>query len=176
MNLRLLFGAALLLTACDQSSVAPPARQNLAIDLVHLKPGQTPPARDGVCWAKDTTPAVIETVTEQILISEEIRDATGAVTTPASYQTKTHQRMVQDTEEVWFPTPCSADMTVNFMATLQRALKARGLYMAPVTGTMNATTAEAIRRFQEPRGLDSATLSTAAARELGIISTDINTL
>jgi hypothetical protein len=79
--------------------------------------------------------------------------------------------MVQDREEVWFRAPCPAEQTVQFTASLQRALKARGLYLLPVTGTVDAATGEAIRRFQAQRGLDSPILSLAAAQELGLINT-----
>jgi hypothetical protein len=144
--------------------------------LLRLKEGDQPPKVEGQCWAKDTTPAVIETVTEQVVVTDEVRDAAGNVTTPAAYQTKTHQRLVQDHQEVWFRAPCPEDMTVNFIATLQRALKARGLYLAPVTGVMDATTSEAVRRFQADRGLDSPALSLSAAEELGITATDISKL
>jgi uncharacterized protein (DUF2126 family) len=53
---------------------------------------------------------------------------------------------------------------------LQRALKARGLFPGAVTGVEDAATREATRRFQAARGLDSGTLSLAAARELGIVA------
>lgn len=176
MHFRLLLGCALALAGCGAAQVSAPGRADLGIELLRLKPGQQPPVRGGTCWAQDTTPAVIETVTEQIVVAEEIRDDAGRVVSPASYQTRTHQRMVQDTEVVWFHAPCPGDMTVNFVATLQRALKARGIYANPVTGEMDAATAEAIRRFQEPRGLDSPLLSLAAAKELGIIATGIEDL
>ena len=175
MIFRLILGCAVLaLGGCGpQVAVQAPVKGNLAIDLLRLKEGQQPPQSDGACWAKDTTPAVIETTTEQIVVTAEQRDAAGKVTTPAAYQTKTHQRLLQDHEEVWFRAPCPQDMTVNFVATLQRALKARGYYLAPVTGIMDATTTEAVRRFQAERGLDSPELSLSAAKELGIIATDI---
>ncbi len=166
------WGGALALAGCTSGQIAAPARPDLGIELVHLdKPGP-PKGPKGQCWASDITPAIIETVTEQAVVTEEIRDDAGAVTTPASFETRTFQRMVQDREEVWFRAPCAADMTVNFMATLQRALKARGVYLEPVTGVMDLATADAIRRFQAPRGLDSPTLSLAAAKELGISATD----
>lgn len=175
MIFRLILGCAVLaLGGCGpQVSVQAPSKSNLSIDILRLKEGQQPPQSDGACWAKDTTPAVIETTTEQIIVTPEQRDAAGKVTTPAAYQTKTHQRLLQDHEEVWFRAPCPQDMTVNFVATLQRALKARGYYLAPVTGVMDATTTEAVRRFQAERGLDSPELSLSAAKELGIIATDI---
>lgn len=63
-----------------------------------------------------------------------------------------------------------------FLASLQRALKARGLYLGEVTGEWNAATAEGVRRFQAERGLDSPRLSLAAARELGLIAVDLDRL
>lgn len=163
---------ALMLAACQSGSVEAPSQAQLAAELVRLKGDGPPKAREGECWESATTPAVIETITEQVRVTDEVLDASGKVITPASFQSKTHQRIVQEREVVWFRAPCTADLTVQFVASLQRALKARGLYLLPVTGALDAATAEAVRRFQEPRGLDSATLSLAAARELGLISTD----
>jgi hypothetical protein len=115
-------------------------------------------------------------VTEQVLVSEEVRDASGAVIQPATFRTRTQQRMVQDREEIWFRAPCPDLQTVQFIASLQRALKARGLYVLPITGEMNPETAEAVRRFQAERGLDSPVLSLAAARELGLAATSLEDL
>jgi hypothetical protein len=176
MTFRFLLGCVLALSACDQPRVTAPVTTGQTIAQLHLKPGQQPPASPGACWGKDTTPAVIETVTEQVVISEELRDKAGKLTQPASYRTDTHQRMVQDTSEVWFRAPCPDSQSVTFTASLQRALKARALYLAPVTGEMNAETAEAVRRFQAERGLDSPVLSLAAAQELGLLATDISKL
>jgi len=162
----------LVLAGCTPGQNAGPARADLGIELVRLSKPGPPVGPDGACWASDTTPAIIETVTEQVVIGEELRDAAGAVITPASFETQTFQRMVQDREEVWFRAPCGANVTVAFVATLQRALKARGIYLAPVTGEIDAATADAIRRFQATRGLDSPVLSLAAAKELGISATD----
>ena len=161
-----------VLAGCTPGQNAGPARTDLAIELVRLTGPGPPKGPDAACWASDTTPAIIETVTEQVVTGEELRDAAGVVVAPASFETKTFQRMVQDREEVWFRAPCAADVTVNFVATLQRALKARGIYLQPVTGVVDAATSDAIRRFQAARGLDSPVLSLAAAKELGISATD----
>ena len=64
-------------------------------------------------------------------------------------------------------------MTVDFIASLQRALKARGLYLLPLTGQMDMPTRAALRRFQADRGLDSDRLSLRAARELGLVTTEV---
>ncbi|MGL6209244.1 MAG: peptidoglycan-binding domain-containing protein, partial [Paracoccaceae bacterium] len=121
-------------------------------------------------------PAIIETVTEQEVVTPEQRDGAGQIVVPATFRSTTKQRMVQDRQEVWFRTPCADELTVDVVATLQRALKARGLYDQPLTGVIDAETAEAIRRFQAERGLDSPQLSLAAARELGVISTALDAL
>ena len=125
-------------------------------------------ARAGQCWAKDTTPAVIETVTEHAQIRPEQRDAAGNIMTQAEFETTTAQRLVQDRKTVWCAAPCPGQRTVSFIASLQRALKARGLYIGAVTGVFDTATGEALRQFQAERGLDSAVLSLAAARALGL--------
>jgi hypothetical protein len=157
-----------LTAACQPVPVAGPTAVTLGEDVVRLRGDGPPPSPNGECWANSVTPAIIETVTEQQLISEEIRDETGAVISPASFRTRTQQRMVQDREEVWFRAPCPDEQTVAYIASVQRALKARGFYTAEVTGLMDDTTAEAIRRYQAGRGLESAVLSLAAAQALGI--------
>ena len=164
---------ALILSGCSGGQVTAPSRADLSIELVRLNAPGPPPGPDGACWASDTTPAVIETVTEQIVVAEEVRDDAGRVVAPATFHTKTHQRMIQLREQVWFRAPCPADVTVQFVASLQRAMKARGLFLGAVTGETDAATRDAVRRFQADRGLDSAALSLAAAKELGLIATDL---
>jgi hypothetical protein len=160
---------ALALTACGPDLPARPnAPASLARELV-TKTGPTPPnAGPDACWADDVTPAIIETITEQVLVRAEVQDAAGVVTTPAIFETKTSQRIVQDRRDVWFRTPCEAMLTVDFVGSLQRALKARGFYSDALTGQLDAPTRRAIRQYQEPMGLDSERLSLAAARGLGI--------
>ncbi len=172
MKTYLPFWAAALLAACQTGALDAPTRADLAGDLVRLDSAGPPEGPEGACWASDTTPAIIETVTEQIIAVPEQRGPDGTVITAAQFRTDTRQRMVQDREVVWFQSPCPAALTVDFIATLQRALKARGLYLRPLTGVLDAPTRAAIRQFQEPRGLDSETLSLGAARELGIVATE----
>lgn len=172
----LLGGLAVALAGCQQGRVEGPGDLALKGELVRLKDDGPPKAKEGECWASSVTPAVIETVTEQVLLTEEVRDESGAVIEPATYQTHTQQRMVQEREEVWFRAPCDADMTAQFVASVQRALKARGIYQEAVSGVYDAATAEAVRRFQEPKGLDSPVLSLAVARDLGLVNADLSAL
>lgn len=170
--------AALLLAGCAQGVMpAAPERADLAAEVVRLKGAAGPPeAPKGACWASDIMPALIETVTEQVIDRPEQRDATGRVTRPAVFRTVTRQQMLRERSSIWFRVPCAAEMDGEFIATLQRALKARGYYLLPLSGVMDAPTREAIRRFQSERGLDSATLALASARELGIIATSLDQL
>lgn len=166
---------ALALAACVSPPVPDaPSRGDFSAELIDLgkEPGP-PPGPEGACWQADIKPAVIETVTEQVLVRPETRAEDGTVT-PAVFATETRQEIVEDRSTVWFRAPCAAEMTPEFVATIQRALKARGLYLLPLSGVLDAPTRDAIRRYQRGRGLDSDHLSLAAARELGIIAADLD--
>lgn len=169
-----LLGAAFCLAACQQAGTPQaPGRADLSAGLVRLATPGPPKGPDGVCWASDVTPMVIETVTEQAMVSDAKLDKDGRVLSPAVFRSETRQKIVQDREQVWFRSPCPAEMTVEFIASLQRALKARGLYVLPLTGQMDGPTRAALRRFQAERGLESDRLSLGAARELGLVTTDL---
>lgn len=161
-----------LLAACGPAFVkAPEAVRSYAPEIV-TKPLGSPPPRgpEGSCWSAQISPAVIETVTEQILDGPALTDARGQVIRPASYRTVTRQAIVRERSEQWFQSPCPEMMTADFLASAQRALKARRLYSGPITGALDAPTTEAIRRFQAARDLDSGLLSLAAAEDLGLIA------
>lgn len=168
-------GMAAVLAAC-QSSGTPeaPSRADLTIDLVRLSQPGPPKGPEGACWASDVTPMVIETVTEQVMVSDAKRAKDGSLLSPAVFRSETRQKIVQDREEIWFRAPCPQEMTVEFIASLQRALKARGLYILPLTGEMDLPTRAALRRFQSERGLESDRLSLTAARELGLVTADLS--
>lgn len=172
----LLGGAAALamLAACGPAGKpAAPGRADLSAEVVHRRQPGPPPGPEGACWATDTSPLVIETVSEQVLVSPEELGPDGAVLRPAVFRSVSQQNIVQEREEIWFRAPCPDAFTVSFVASLQRALKARGLYVEPVTGSMDAATEEAVRRYQASRGLDSRKLSLVAARELGLVAAEL---
>jgi hypothetical protein len=169
--LSLFLAAALGLGACGPIGPKSPTRADLGLEAIASKPGAEPEARPGECWASDIRPAIIETVTEQKIATPEFRDEAGNIVKPASYSTTTRQEIVQERSEIWFRAPCPDAQTSDFIATLQRALKARGFFPFPLTGVMDAATNEALRRFQAERGLDSPILSLAGAKDLGLIST-----
>jgi len=158
---------AALLAGCD-TPLPGASEPNLMQTLAEAPPGAAP----GTCWGKVVTPAVIETVTDQIILQPaEVLDD-GTVTGPAVFKTETRQAIVQERKVTWFETLCPADLTPEFVSTVQRALQARGLFHSAITGLMNPRTRAAIRRFQAPEGLDSGILSLAAARRLGLVAVE----
>ncbi|MFX0543604.1 peptidoglycan-binding domain-containing protein [Roseovarius sp. S4756] len=159
--------ALLALVACDRP--APGAGEP---DLVQTLAEAPPGAAPGTCWGKLVTPAVIETVTEQVLAQPPELSPDGTVARPGVYKTDTRQEIVTERQVTWFETPCPADLTPDFVASLQRALKARTLYTGAINGAMDARTRAAVRKFQKPEGLDSGILSLASARKLGLVAVE----
>ena len=123
----------------------------------------------GRCFGRAITPAVIETVTAQELATDAIPGPDGAVLQPARYRSVIRQQIVRDRQEILFETICPPAFTPEFVATLQRALTARGFYRGPITGQLDTATGRAVQDFQRDIGPDSPLLSLGAARALGIV-------
>ena len=155
----------LALVGCDRVPMPDVSRFLEPELLVTDTPVETDP---NACYSRDVTPAVVETVTEQVLVQPPEIASDGRVLRPAAYRTITEARIVQNRREIWFETLCPGEMTPQFVASLQRALAARGLYQGDVTSEMNDETHRAVRRFQRPEGLHSGVLSIAAAKRLGL--------
>jgi len=160
-RLPLALGLACSLAACQPM---PPAGRAPA-DLAEAPPGALP----GTCWARQVSPAVIETVTEQVEIAPARRDSAGRVIEPAHYSTETRQVIVSERALRWIETPCRDTLTPELIASLQRALAVRGTYRGPVTGTLDPRTRAAIRRHQAARGQDSDILALDTLRDLGLV-------
>ena len=111
---------------------------------------------------------MVETVTDQIILQPAEILADGTIAQPAIYKTETRQQIVKPREDTWFETPCEEEITPDFTASLQRALKARGHYRGPINGMFDSRTRTAIRAYQKPQGLDSDMISLAAARQMGL--------
>jgi len=124
------------------------------------------------CEARDTAPAIIETITEQVEISAARFDDTGKMIQSPSYQTVTRQEIIRERQVLWFKTPCATQMTPDFIASVQRALAVRGYYQGRDTGILDRPTKRAIRRLQAKNGLDSDVLSLKTARDLGLLAFD----
>lgn len=156
------------LAACD-TPVAKMGEPDLVQNLAEAPPGAAP----GTCWGKLVTPAVIETVTDQVLVQPPTALGDDAIAAPGVYKTETRQHIVTERKVTWFETPCPADLTPDFVASLQRALSARTLYRGAISGQMDGRTRTAVRKFQRLEGLDSGILSLAAAQRLGLVAVDL---
>ncbi len=157
--------SSLLLAACETATMPQSQSETTLIST----PGEGPPdARPGACYGKDVTPATIEVVTEQTLITPARIAPDGAIISPAVYDTLTHQAIIESRKEFFFEVPCPEMMTTDFITSLQRALKARGLYRGRLSGVMDERTKRAIRKFQIPAGLNSSILTMDTARQLGL--------
>lgn len=157
--------AAVALSACVENPTV--TRSNIdPISTATSPPGAAP----GTCWGKTVSPAVVQTVTRKVLLQPAQISSDGRVQSPPIYKDETQQQVVTPRRENWYEVPCAAQMTPEFIATVQRALSARGYYRGPVTGEMDKRTKDAVQRYQRDEGLDSKTLSVAAARKLGLIA------
>ena len=160
------------LTACASGAALTPDLAALREpEIVRAESPLAPPgAAPGTCWGREVSPAVIETVTEQVMVQPPEVLADGTVLSPAIYRSETQQRIVRERRETWFETPCDSVWTEEFTASLQRALKVRGHYYGAITGRRDKRTRAAIRRYQKEQDLDSAILSIEAARQLGLVA------
>lgn len=169
-SLRPLFCAITLSTLGACASGGPDLGALGEPEVTRLNQTAPPGAEPGSCWGKEVTPAIIETVTHQVMMQPAQIRADGTVLQPGIFKTETRQAIVRERKETWFQRPCDADMTVEFIASLQRALGARDLYRGKINGEMDSRTRASVRRFQKPLGLDSGILSLAAARKLGLVA------
>lgn len=155
----------LAMAACANAPASQPG--NVLIDM-----GQIETHNDGRCFAKDISPAVIETVTLQEIETEAVRDETGAIIRPALFRTVTRQQILRERADIRFETVCPQNYTAERVSTLQRALKARGFYDGSITGTLDRATGFAIQRFQRQDGPDTVLLAIETARKLGVVAFD----
>ncbi|MEP3054855.1 peptidoglycan-binding domain-containing protein [Ascidiaceihabitans sp.] len=135
---------------------------------------QTAPAdaASGTCWGNRVSPAVIETVEREILVQPAQVSSDGRIQQPAIYRKESRQEIVQERREVWTQIVCVTAFTDDFVASLQRALAARGFYKGPASGLMDNRTRTAIRKLQSEDGFEQAVLTLATARKLGLIAVE----
>ncbi|MEM1372900.1 MAG: peptidoglycan-binding domain-containing protein [Pseudomonadota bacterium] len=162
-----LFPALLGLVACA-SGLEPITRAEP--EPLRLRMDGPPGATPGICWGRHTTPEVYETVTEQVMLQPAEVSVDGTLRSAPVFKDEPQRKITRKRLDVWFETPCAAELTPQFISSVQRALAARGLYGGAIHGELDGWTRAAIRNYQSPQGLDSAILSTAAARQLGLVA------
>ena len=127
-------------------------------------------APESSCWAKDITPAVIETVTSQKQLTWPFDQASNTGHTTASYQTETRHVMLNNRYERWFETLCPDLLDKPLVTALQRALQDHDLYQGKIDGLLGPATKTALRHFQQQNGLDSDTLSLRSAVLMALVA------
>ncbi|NUH66114.1 peptidoglycan-binding protein [Sulfitobacter sp. S0837] len=155
------------LAACETGSTVAPPPEPGVLEATRNGPAG---AAEGSCWGRTVSPAVIETVTEQVQLQPAKVNPDGSIAKPPVYKTETRQEIVKARVDNWFETPCPDVLTPEFNKSLQRALQARSYYHGPITGEMDAATRRAVQRYQSQRGPDSGVLALKTARDLGLIA------
>ena len=161
------------LAGCDALPVAAPAAPPPAPGVLTETTIGPPGAADDTCWGKTVTPAIIETVTSQVLVKKAEVNPDGTIGKPPVYRDESRQEIVTPRQETWFETVCPSTLTPEFVASLQRALLARSLYLGAITSVMDPATRAAVQVFQvENGGPDSRVLTLETARALGLIAVE----
>ena len=175
MKNALFFVAAMIpLAACEPAVGTDQGAQTNAVSV--LNHGEIETAPDGRCFARTNAPTQTIIVEEQVLVVPEVRDANGTMTSPPVFRNITRPQTVDVGVGERFETLCAPQYTQTMIATLQRALRVRGTYTGPISGTLDAATSQAVLDFQRSIGRDSAVLDMSTARQLGIVTTPIDKL
>ena len=106
-----LLGAGLL-SACLQNQTV--SEQGVVFGSGLAPAGAAP----GTCWGKIPTPAVIETVTEQILVTPAKTNPDGTLASLPVYREESRQQIMTPRTDRWFEIPCPPAFTVEFVSTL----------------------------------------------------------
>ena len=157
------------LAACDA-----PSSVSREAQAPQTRPPLASPVAQGACRTLETVPAVYEHVMGEIQVVQGQVAEDGTVIRAPVYRQAPVPRIVRERGEITFDVPCPAQMTPEFIRSVQRALIARGYLSGTVSGTLDARTNASIRRYQTERGLQSAQLSLETARALGLIAVDLD--
>ncbi len=157
--------AVLALTAgCVSATGGGGAGSRVAPDADHAR---ILPGPDGICLGHEITPAVLETVTEQVRLGPAAEDPDA----PAAFRTVTRTDIVSPRRVTEFEAVCPDDLNPHLVASLQRALTARGAFSGPATGEWDSGTAQAVAAWQASNGGPSSpVLAVATARDFGLIA------
>lgn len=134
-----------------------------------------PNARTGACYVQYQAPAIIETVTEQVLVRRAKRGIdpqTGKPTdiVPAIYKTQTVQKIVKPRRQDWAEVICADKYNTEFLQSLQRALTARRYYRGAITGQYDERTKRAVRAYQKKHDINSDQITVDMAEYFGLIT------
>jgi len=156
-----------LITIALTSCVGSTGTDQLTIGTTDQTAGQE--ISSASCFKTEILPAIVETVKEQVQVKPATIGDDGTTIAPAVYQTQSRQAIIRSRKKVTFEAICEPQMTPDFIANLQRALKARGYYKNPITGLNDAATLRAVAKYQSTLDLAVSTLSKDAAQKLGLV-------
>ncbi|MEM1431712.1 MAG: peptidoglycan-binding domain-containing protein [Pseudomonadota bacterium] len=165
--------ALLGLAACQAATGGSVARTGLASAPIATFADPPADGTAGQCWGKAGQAPVVDTIEETVLVEPPGLAIDGTLRTEPLTRIETRDAVIVPGSEIWFETLCPDEVTPARLASLQRALTVRGHYSGPVTGTLDAATEAAVRAYQTPLGLESGTLSRAAAERLGLVVTPV---
>ena len=124
------------------------------------------------CYFEKITPAEISTQVKTRLVQPEKHNTAGQLVLPEQYETIRTQTITKPRSVTKIDAVCPEDLTPKFIASLQRAFQAHGVFFSTITGAMDTPTRRAILNFQTARGVESATVMKATAQELGLVVFD----
>ena len=162
-----------VLAGCAPKSFVPDVTKLISPTQITATDMKPPADMPGVCWAHIPGPQITEIVSDIVVATPAQIGPDGEEISPAIYREVTRPQTFNEGDGRWFTRTCDADMTPDFVMTLQRALSVRDLYRGDATGVMDQRTLRAVQAYQTPQGLDSAILSQSAARQLGLIAVEL---
>lgn len=163
-----------VLTGCAPLPIVPDVTKLISpthITAVDMKP---PADMPGVCWGHVPGPQITQIVSDIVVATPAQIGPSGEEIAPAIYREVTRPQTFNEGDGRWFTRTCDANLTPEFVMTLQRALAVRGLYRGEINGMMDQRTLRAVHTYQTPQGLVSAILSQSAAQQLGLIAVELD--
>ncbi len=111
-------------------------------------------------------PAQYDTRTYQKLVSAASISETDI---PAEYRTVTKRQLVKKGGfSEWKEVVCDADVTAQLVRQVQLALRAQGYDPGPIDNVMGSLTRQALRKFQQEKGLPVGNLNFETLEALGV--------
>ncbi|RDC72421.1 peptidoglycan-binding protein [Rhodovulum sp. 12E13] len=171
MHLRILLTCWPLAACLASGDRAPPqAAAPRPAERIETLPARPEDAPADACWAQETRDATVAVELAEMTVEPPGLAPDGTLREAPITRIERRETVVRPAAELWFDALCPGELGEARIAALQRALAARDLHDGPVTGRLDQATREAVRAYQTPRGLDSGTLSRAAARQMGLVT------
>lgn len=120
------------------------------------------------------TPAGIERVeipaeTKMVRVRKLVEPAkTQVIDVPAEYTTVSKRELVRDGRMEWQSILCETNMSDGIITGLQKALLDKGFDPGDIDGVIGGDTIDAMRRFQEIKGLPTGQITLATLDALGV--------